>query len=214
MKFTAAQPRTDNQEDYLDAIEDNIVTICTGYAGTGKTFLSLNKAVELVLHSQKYRKILIIRPYMATNTGEKLGSLPGDINEKILPYVQGVRDNLLKMLPEHDVDKFIRNNMEFACLSLCRGRSFSDCVVIVDEAQNVPIDGGAMKMLLTRIGDNCKLVLQGDVDQCDIDPRDSALVECLDLLRGIKDLEIVEMNELVDIQRSKIVADVIKRYDG
>lgn len=205
------------QEEYFESLKTNIITICTGFAGTGKTYLALSEAIGAVLNAPKrggIQRIVIVRPYIQSNTGEKLGALPGNVDEKVTPYVLGIKDNLRNLLnmSDQDIDNFIRNKFEFTVLSLCRGRSFNNSFVIVEEAQNVPTDGDAMKMLLTRIGKHSKLVIAGDMDQLDIPSDKSALIEAVNVLDGLKDVGIVSMENIETVQRSPIVREVLRRY--
>lgn len=213
--FVQPKPQP-GQEEYVRAIRENDVTICTGLAGTGKTFLALAEAVDMINRSPKrggIQRVVIIRPYIPSNTGEKIGALPGTLEEKVLPYVESIKDNLrVCMTNEMEIMQLIQQKFEFTVLSMCRGRSFNNCFVIVEEAQNVPLSGSAMKMILTRIGKNCKMVIAGDLDQCDIDTRDSALTEALNVLDGVKGVGIVEMNDVETVQRSRIVKEVLKAY--
>lgn len=212
--FAPAKPASANQDRYIHAIRNNIVTICTGYAGTGKTFLALSEALRCMNREPKvYDRIVIVRPYIPSNTGEKVGALPGDLQEKVGPYVESIRDNLRKLLSQNEVEAVIRNKMEFTILSMCRGRSFNNCIVIVEEAQNVPIEGEAMKMLLSRVGSSCKMIVAGDMDQCDIPEERSGLAEAINLLHGVRKLKVVEMDEYEDIQRSPLVASILQRYE-
>lgn len=212
--FKPVTAMSDNQEKYIKSIYKNIVTICTGLAGTGKTYVALNVALELMKRYEKtYKRIVIIRPYIPSNTGEKLGALPGDLNEKVGPFVESIKDNLRGMLEQNQIEPFIRTYMDFSILSMCRGRSFNNCIVIVEEAQNVPIDGDAMKMLLTRIGNDSKMIIAGDLDQCDIPKKRSGLFDAISILNGIKGIGIVEMDDPVDIQRSPIVRNILNRYN-
>ena len=204
------------QEDYVKSIRENDITICTGLAGTGKTFLAVAEAVNMMQRSPKrggIQRVIVIRPYIPSNTGEKIGALPGTLEEKVLPYVESIKDNLRACIPnEADIHQLITQKFEFTVLSMCRGRSFNNCFVIVEEAQNVPLAGAAMKMILTRIGKSCKMVIAGDLDQCDIDSRESALVEAVNVLDGVKGVGIIEMNDVEIVQRSKIVKEVLKAY--
>lgn len=213
--FVQPKPQP-GQEEYVRAIRENDVTICTGLAGTGKTFLALAEAVDMINRSPKrggIQRVVIIRPYIPSNTGEKIGALPGTLEDKVLPYVESIKDNLrVCMNNEQEIIQLIQQKFEFTVLSMCRGRSFNNCFVIVEEAQNVPLSGAAMKMILTRIGKNCKMVVAGDLDQCDINPRDSALTEALNVLDGVRGVGIVEMNDVETVQRSRIVKEVLKAY--
>jgi phosphate starvation-inducible PhoH-like protein len=216
LRFVPAKPAP-GQEQYQDSLENNIITICTGYAGTGKTFLAVNHALTMMFNAPKrggIQRIVIVRPYIQSNTGEKLGALPGTVDEKVTPYVLGLRDNLRQMFQnDQDIDNLIRQKFEFTVLSLCRGRSFNNCFVIVEEAQNVPLDGDAMKMLLTRVGKHSKLVIAGDMDQCDINPRNSALIEAVNVLDGVPGIGVVSMEDIETVQRSPIVKDILRRYE-
>lgn len=213
--FIPPQPQA-GQEDYVESIRKNDITICTGLAGTGKTFLALAEAINMMRRAPKrggIQRVVIIRPYIPSNTGEKIGALPGTLEEKVLPYVESIKDNLRACLKnEQEIMQLITQKFEFSVLSMCRGRSFNNCFVIVEEAQNVPLDGDAMKMILTRIGKECKMVVAGDLDQCDIDPDDSALTEALNVLDGVPGVGIVEMNDVETVQRSRIVKEVLKAY--
>jgi len=204
------------QEDYVKSIRENDVTICTGLAGTGKTFLAVTEAIRMMKGSAKrggIQRVVVIRPYIPSNTGERLGALPGSLEEKVLPYVESIKDNLRVCISnEQDIQQLIAQKFEFTVLSMCRGRSFNNCFVIVEEAQNVPLNGSAMKMILTRIGKNCKMVIAGDLDQCDIDSRDSALTEALNVLDEVDGVGVVEMNDVETVQRSRIVKEVLKAY--
>lgn len=213
-KFQPIIPRR-GQEEYHESIECNQITICTGLAGTGKTLLALSAAVKRLYKGKSggIRRVVVIRPYIQSNTGEKLGALPGDLRDKVCPYVESVKDNLRQLIhDESEINNLINSKFEFTILSMCRGRSFNDCFVIVEEAQNVPLSGDAMKMILTRVGKNCKMVIAGDLDQCDIDSRDSGLVEAINLLDGLHDVGIVEMNDVEIVQRSPIVRQILTRY--
>lgn len=213
MSFRPADPRSQGQERYVDSIKKNQITICTGYAGTGKTYLALSAGMELIRSDKRYRDIVIIRPYMPSNTGERLGSLPGNLNEKVGPYLESIRDNLRKLgMTKEEIRRFVNEHVEFTVLSMCRGRSFSNCVVLVEEAQNVPINGDAMKMLFTRIGQHCKMIMAGDLDQCDIPRDESGLHEAIDVLHDLKGVGIVHMDSYNDVQRSGLVAQILQRY--
>jgi phosphate starvation-inducible PhoH-like protein len=217
-KFVAARPKSNNQREYLRAIDENIIVICRGHAGCGKTMLSLSAALKLFYDkTTPYDQIIVVRPYIKSNLGEDLGALPGKIDEKVGPFAESIMDNLRQLCSREESVRLIRSkNIDFTVLSMCRGRSFNNCVVIVEEAQNIPIRGDGMKMLLTRVGNNCKMIICGDVDQIDlIGGRDaSALCNSVDFLKGIDNLSFVDMYELADIQRSKIVKDILERFNN
>lgn len=213
--FIPARPKK-GQEEYFASLEENTITFCTGHAGTGKTFLALNQALKELQKGKKKggaERVVIVRPYIQSNTGEKLGALPGNLDEKVTPYVEGIKDNLRELMKnEGEICNLVNNKFEFTVLSMMRGRSFNNCFVIVEEAQNVPISGQAMKMILTRIGKNTKMVVQGDLDQMDIDSTKSALPEAINILEDVPGVGIVEMDNIEYIHRSRIVKDVLKAY--
>ena len=213
--FILPQPQK-GQEEYVKSIIENEITICTGLAGTGKTFLAIAHALDMMTRSQKrggIQRIVIIRPYIPSNTGEKIGALPGTLDEKVLPYVESIKDNLRQCVGnEQDIMQLITQKFEFTVLSMCRGRSFNNCFVIVEEAQNVPLNGDAMKMILTRVGKGTKMVIAGDLDQCDIDPKDSALAEAINVLDGVPGVGIIAMDDVETVQRSRIVKEILKAY--
>jgi len=212
--FKPANPRK-GQKEYYESIHENQITFCTGKAGTGKTYLALSAAIEMLYkQSSGIRRVVIIRPYIPTNIGEKLGALPGTLSEKVGPYVEGVKDNLREMITEEsEINNLINNKFEFAVLSTCRGRSFNNAFIIVEEAQNVPIDGEAMKMLLTRIGKKSRMVIAGDLDQCDIPDDKSALLEAVNLLDDVRDIGIIEMEDMETIQRNPLIKQILRRYE-
>jgi phosphate starvation-inducible PhoH-like protein len=215
------EPKTPSQSSYVESIQKNVLTICTGKAGSGKTFLAIAEAVKLIQSSGaarkgkgRFKKLIVIRPYIPSNTGEKLGALPGTLDEKVAPYAASIKDNLSQIISNPAVVTQIMNEMlEFTVLSTCRGRSFTNCIVLVEEGQNVPTNGGAMKMLLTRIGKNCKMIIAGDLDQCDIDSQRSSLPMAMNILEDMKDVGIVEMEGYEDVQRSPLVRNILRRFD-
>jgi len=219
--FKYPEPKTESQADYVESIQKNALTICTGKAGAGKTFLAIAEAIKLIKQSGKsrkgggrFKKLVIIRPYIPSNTGEKLGALPGTLDEKVAPYAASIRDNLSQICSNPDmVTQIMNQEIEFTVLSTCRGRSFTNCIVLVEEGQNVPVDGGAMKMLLTRIGKNCKMIIAGDLDQCDIATERSSLPMAMNLLNGLKGVGMVEMESIDDVQRSPLVRAILQRFD-
>lgn len=211
-KFTAVLPKSDNQRTYLKAIEDNDVIFCRGNAGTGKSLLALSSALDLYYNRELlYERIIIVRPYIKTKFHEDFGSLPGTADEKLSPFIEAIMDNLRILCSKEEADRLIKQrNIEFTIMSMCRGRSFNNCIVIVEEAQNVPYEDG-MKMLLTRLGDNSKLIICGDTDQCDLIKEDAGFWRTAEKLTGIEGIAIVEMYDMADIQRNPIVRSIIGR---
>lgn len=210
---TPVVPRTPNQTDYLNSIKSNVITIAIGFAGCGKSYIALNAALSYVTDSkEKYKKVIIIRPYV-TNNGHAsdLGALPGNFKEKFLPFSEAIRDNLSLIINSEDIRKLTETGViEYAIPSMCRGRNFSKCIVLVDEAQNLEND--AVKMLITRIDRDCKMIFCGDLSQSDLPKGRNALHEAITILNDIKGIGIVQLNDFEDIQRNPIIREVLKRY--
>lgn len=203
------QPRSQTQAEYIRAMRDYEMVFGLGPAGTGKTFLAVAKAVSLMIEGQ-IDKIILSRP--AVEAGENLGFLPGDLKEKIDPYLRPLYDALYEMLPNDVVDKKLESGeIEVAPLAFMRGRTLSNAMVILDEAQNTtPMQ---MKMFLTRLGENSRMVINGDLSQTDL-PRgvQSGLADALDVLRNVKDIGVVTFSEK-DVVRHGLVSAIVKAYD-
>lgn len=203
------QPRSQTQAEYIRAMRDYEMVFGLGPAGTGKTFLAVAKAVSLMIEGQ-IDKIILSRP--AVEAGENLGFLPGDLKEKIDPYLRPLYDALYEMLPNDVVDKKLESGeIEVAPLAFMRGRTLSNAMVILDEAQNTtPMQ---MKMFLTRLGENSRMVINGDLSQTDL-PRgvQSGLADALDVLRNVKDIAVVTFSEK-DVVRHGLVSAIVKAYD-
>lgn len=203
------QPRSQTQAEYIRAMRDYEMVFGLGPAGTGKTFLAVAKAVSLMIEGQ-IDKIILSRP--AVEAGENLGFLPGDLKEKIDPYLRPLYDALYDMLPRDLVDKKLElGEIEVAPLAFMRGRTLTNAMVILDEAQNTtPMQ---MKMFLTRMGENSRMVINGDLSQTDL-PRgvQSGLSDALDVLRNVKDIGIVTFTEK-DVVRHGLVSAIVKAYD-
>lgn len=203
------QPRSQTQAEYVRAMRDYEMVFGLGPAGTGKTFLAVAKAVSLMLEGQ-IDKIILSRP--AVEAGENLGFLPGDLKEKIDPYLRPLYDALYDMLPRDVVDKKLElGEIEVAPLAFMRGRTLTNAMVILDEAQNTtPMQ---MKMFLTRMGENSRMVINGDLSQTDL-PRgvQSGMSDALDVLRNVKDIGIVRFTEK-DVVRHGLVSAIVKAYD-
>ncbi len=203
------QPRSKTQADYIRAMRDYEMVFGLGPAGTGKTFLAVAKAVSLMLEGQ-IDKIILSRP--AVEAGENLGFLPGDLKEKIDPYLRPLYDALYEMMPKDMVDKKLElGEIEVAPLAFMRGRTLANAMVILDEAQNTtPMQ---MKMFLTRLGENSRMVINGDLSQTDL-PRgvQSGLADALDVLSGVRDIKSVTFTER-DVVRHGLVSSIVKAYD-
>ncbi len=202
-------PKSLNQKQYIDAIRNHDIVIGIGPAGTGKTYLAMAMAVA-ALTKQEVDRIVLTRP--AVEAGEKLGFLPGDIFEKVNPYLRPLDDALHDMMDFDRVSKLMeRGTIEVAPLAFMRGRTLNDSFVILDEAQNTGSE--QMKMFLTRLGYHSKAVITGDVTQVDLpEDRQSGLIEIQAILKGIKGIEFVYFNEK-DVVRHPLVQKIIKAYE-
>lgn len=202
--------KSENQQQLVDAYEKNDIVFATGPAGTGKTYLSIALAVR-ALKEKTARKIILSRP--AVEAGEKLGFLPGDMKEKIDPYLQPLYDALGDMLPAVKLqDMMEKNIIQIAPLAFMRGRTLSDAVVILDEAQNTT--PAQLRMFLTRMGWDTKMIITGDMTQIDL-PRGqrSGLSEALQILKDVEGIGFVELNKK-DIVRHKLVTRIVNAYES
>ena len=203
------KPRTENQQQLVDAFFNNDMTFAVGPAGTGKTYLSIALAVK-ALKEKTIKKIILSRP--AVEAGEKLGFLPGDMKDKIDPYLQPLYDALEDMLPQAKLQEMMEKHViQIAPLAFMRGRTLSDAVVILDEAQNTTC--AQIRMFLTRMGWNTKMIITGDMTQIDL-PREqkSGLKEALGILTGIGGIGVVELTRK-DIVRHKLVTRIVNAYE-
>ena len=202
-------PKTINQRRYIDAIERHDLTFGIGPAGTGKTYLAVAMAVSALLN-KKVSRIVLTRP--AVEAGEKLGFLPGTLQEKIDPYLRPLYDALFEMIETEKVEKLLeRSVIEVAPIAFMRGRTLNDCFIIMDEAQNSTAE--QMKMILTRQGFNSKMVVTGDLTQVDLPPgRTCGLLNASEVLRGVEGISFVQFEE-VDVVRHSLVQKIVKAYD-
>jgi len=203
------RPRTDGQARYVKAMKENDLTICVGPAGTGKTYLAVGMAVSLLRQAQ-VKKIVLVRP--AVEAGERLGYLPGDMVAKINPYLRPLLDALNDLMEPEQVKRYMDNDIiEVAPLAFMRGRTLNQAVIILDEGQNTTI--AQMKMFLTRMGANSKIIATGDVTQTDLPPHTrSGLVDALQRLKNVEGVALVYLDEH-DIVRNPLVARVLKAYE-
>lgn len=208
-KGRPVKPKTLGQQRYVDAIRDNTITLAVGPAGTGKTYLAVAMAV-MAFRSGEISRIVLTRP--AVEAGEKLGFLPGDLQQKVDPYLRPLYDGLFDMLGAESFTKYQeRGNIEVAPLAYMRGRTLDDSFIILDEAQNTTPE--QMKMFLTRLGFNSKIVVTGDITQIDLaDSHRSGLVEATKVLKNVDDVAQIILNEK-DVVRHKLVQSIIKAYD-
>jgi phosphate starvation-inducible PhoH-like protein len=204
------QPRSEGQAEYLEAIARNDIVIGIGPAGTGKTYLAVAMAVDALLKN-RVKRIILARP--AVEAGESLGFLPGDLQEKVDPYLRPLYDALEDMLPQDRVRRYIESRtIEIAPLAYMRGRTLSDAFVILDEAQNAT--KAQMKMFLTRLGLNSRTVITGDKTQIDLVRRsDSGLLEVEAILKGIEGISFVYL-DASDVVRHRLVKDIIDAYEA
>ena len=201
--------KTPTQRKYIQAIRENDIVFGVGPAGTGKTYLAVAAAVAH-FKKGKINRVILTRP--AVEAGEKLGFLPGTLQEKIDPYLKPLYDALFEMIEPEKVNSFLeRNIFEIAPLAYMRGRTLNDAFIILDEAQNTTRE--QMKMFLTRLGFGSKVVITGDITQIDLPSKEkSGLVEALKILRGIKGIEIVEFSR-EDVVRHSLVQEIIRAYE-
>ena len=203
------QPKSLNQRRYLEAIEKHDMVFGIGPAGTGKTYLAVAMAISALL-AKRVNRIILARP--AVEAGERLGFLPGTLQEKIDPYLRPLYDALYDMLDPEKVDRYLEKNViEIAPIAFMRGRTLNDSFVILDEAQNTTSE--QMKMFVTRLGFNSKAVITGDVTQIDLPTaRRSGLLEAVDILKNVEGLTFVYFDE-GDVVRHHLVQRIIRAYD-
>lgn len=202
--------RTPKQAEYLDAIRANHLVFGLGPAGTGKTFLAVAQAVTM-MQAGEIDRLILCRP--AVEAGERLGFLPGTMQEKVDPYLRPIYDALHEMLPPEQIARRLADGtIEIAPLAFMRGRTLKSAMVILDEAQNTT--AAQMKMALTRIGEGSRMIVTGDLSQTDLPPgTKSGLRDALDILREVKDIAFVEFGE-VDVVRSRLVKSIVSAYDA
>jgi phosphate starvation-inducible protein PhoH and related proteins len=204
------QPRSLNQRRYVESIEQADMVFGIGPAGTGKTYLAVAMAAAALL-AKKVSRIVLVRP--AVEAGERLGFLPGTLQEKVDPYLRPLYDALYDLIEPERVDKMLeRNVIEVAPLAFMRGRTLNDAFIIMDEAQNTTSE--QMKMFLTRMGNNAKAVITGDITQIDLpNPRKSGLVEAMNVLDGVEGIRFVRFED-GDVVRHHLVQQIIRAYEG
>lgn len=201
--------RTENQQKLVKAFEENDLVFATGPAGSGKTFVAIALAVK-ALKNKAVRKIILSRP--AVEAGEKLGFLPGEMKDKLDPYLQPLYDALQDMIPAAKLKEYMENNViQIAPLAFMRGRTLNDAVIILDEAQNTTTH--QIKMFLTRLGMNAKMIVTGDVTQIDLPPTaTSGLIQAMQILKNVSGIGRVEFTKK-DIVRHKLVQRIVEAYD-
>ena len=204
------QPRSINQRKYVEAIEQNDMVFGVGPAGTGKTYLAVAMAVA-ALNAKKVSRIVLVRP--AVEAGERLGFLPGTLQDKVDPYLRPLYDALYDLLDPEKVDKMLEKNViEVAPLAFMRGRTLNDAFIIMDEAQNTTIE--QMKMFLTRMGNNSKAVITGDITQIDLpNPRKSGLLDAINILDGVEGIHFCHFEDC-DVVRHALVQRIVRAYES
>ena len=204
------QPRSVNQRKYVDAIEQNDMVFGVGPAGTGKTYLAVAMAVAAI-NAKKVSRIVLVRP--AVEAGERLGFLPGTLQDKVDPYLRPLYDALYDLLEPEKVDKMLEKNViEIAPLAFMRGRTLNDAFIIMDEAQNTTIE--QMKMFLTRMGANSKAVITGDITQIDLpNPRKSGLLDAINILDGVEGIHFCHFEDC-DVVRHALVQRIVRAYES
>lgn len=210
-----AQPRSQNQSAYLESMQRNTFTFGIGYAGSGKTFLATWQAILELLHpDNKVHRIIVVRPVIGNKFGESIGALPGNIVEKMLPFGSSVLDNLNAFLDRDIINKMIYDGtIEFAPLTLLRGRSLNNAFIIVEEAQNIRLSGKGVYMIMSRLGAHSKMVFNGDLAQSDLGSEDSALSDAIERLDGMTGVGIVELCHKDDIQRHHLLFELMERFN-
>lgn len=208
-KGKPVKPKTLGQKKYVEAIRQNTITLGAGPAGTGKTYLAVAAAVT-AFRAKEVNRIILTRP--AVEAGEKLGFLPGDLQQKVDPYLRPLYDALFDMLGAEAFARYQeRGSIEVAPLAYMRGRTLDDSFIILDEAQNTTKE--QMKMFLTRLGFNSKMVVTGDVTQIDLpDGKKSGLLEAMKILKNIPDISVCRFTEK-DVVRHRLVQEIIKAYE-
>jgi phosphate starvation-inducible PhoH-like protein len=206
----AVQPRSVNQRRYMEAIEQNDMVFGVGPAGTGKTYLAVAMAAA-ALNAKKVSRIVLVRP--AVEAGERLGFLPGTLQDKVDPYLRPLYDALYDLIDPEKVDKMLEKNViEVAPLAFMRGRTLNDAFIIMDEAQNTTVE--QMKMFLTRLGNNSKAVITGDITQIDLpNPRRSGLVDAINVLNGVEGIHFCHFED-GDVVRHALVQRIVRAYEA
>jgi phosphate starvation-inducible PhoH-like protein len=213
------KPRTNGQRKYIESIESNVVTLCSGYAGTGKTLIAIGMAMKLYQKKEsKFSKIFVVRPAVEA-CGEQIGFLPGGLSDKMRPLIQPIVDNLRFFVHDEGyISSLLEPTSSYGApvvevipMGYLRGRTFNNCIVVFDEAQNASPQ--QMKLFLTRIGKNCKVIIEGDVTQSDRfkQRKHNGLFDAIRRLEGCPNVGIVAL-EVKDIQRSPIIGPILERY--
>jgi len=208
-------PRSEGQAKFLESLKRKVITFVLGLSGTGKTFLAMHYAIRLLdSKKSKINKIVCMRPIVTERNIEKeLGALPGDVSEKITPYSNGLVHNLIQLVgPKRAQELIDKGTVSFEAISLLRGSSFKDTFIIVDEAQLLSKGSGAMKLILTRIGEGCRVAILGDVLQSPLEIERSDIIDAMETIGGLTEVGTVFLTEPEDVHRSPIVRKILECY--
>ena len=204
--------KTENQKKLVNSIKENEITICSGLPGSGKTFLSCAEALKLIKNRPKYKRIVLVKSITPLKN-EEIGHLPGNLEEKMAPIMESFTDNIRKLIGKTRMEKLIELGViEIVPIAFARGRSIDNSIILIDEAQNISLDN--IRTLMTRIGDNSKMVIMGDVKQKDIrNKRDSSLEIVLNRFDNVDGFGCVELRDPNDVVRNPIIKIVEQIFD-
>lgn len=205
--------KTENQKKLVNSIKQNEITICSGLPGSGKTFLSCAEALKLIKSRPKYKRIVLVKSITALK-GEEIGHLPGDLVDKMAPIMESFTDNIRKLIGRSRMEKLIELGViEIVPIAFARGRSIDNSIILIDEAQNISMDN--IRTLMTRIGDNSKMVIMGDVRQKDIrNKKDSSLEVVLEKFKDVEGFGCVELRNPNDVVRNPIIKKIEEVFEN
>ncbi len=205
--------KSPNQKKLVNSIKQNEITICSGFAGSGKTFLSCAEALKLIKSRSKFKRLVLVKSITALKN-EEIGHLPGNLKEKMAPIMESFTDNIRKIIGRTRLEKLVELGViEILPIAFARGRSIDNSIILIDEAQNISIDN--IRTLMTRIGSNSKMVIMGDVRQKDIrNKRDSSLEVVLEKFKSVEGFGCVELRDEEDVVRNPIIKKVEDVFDS
>ena len=204
--------KTENQRKLIDSIRNNEITICSGLPGSGKTFLSCAEAIKLVTTKERYKRIVLVKSITPLKN-EEIGHLPGDLKEKMAPIMESFTDNIRKLIGKSRMEKLIELGViEIVPIAFARGRSIDNSVILIDEAQNITLEN--IRTLMTRIGDNSKMVIMGDVKQKDLrNKKESSLEVVIEKFKDIEGFGCVELRNPEDVVRNPIIKIIEETFE-
>jgi len=208
-------PRSAGQSKFLESLKKKVITFALGLSGTGKTYITMSHAISLLDNKKsKINKIVCMRPIITERNIEKeLGALPGTVEEKVTPYNNGLVHNLTQIVGAKRAQELIAKDIiSFEAISLLRGSSFKDTFIIVDESQLLRRGSGAMKLILTRIGEGCRVAILGDVLQSPLEIKNSDMIDAMETIGGLPEVGTVFLTEPEDVHRSPIVRKILECY--